>query len=277
MSLRINFRASKAHFSFMRVSVLAFLLILSAVSVESQSRFVKEVNNVADLLKATPFDINQSYLTRGYYSPNDGGGGVFIITNTVSFTNTGTRIKIPGQPYCAERIHTGAINPRWFGCLGNGFTDDTVNFLAACNYASSNHYSIYIPSRGNFVVDDSIITVTCPFSGEGPSSKITVLGISPVMNFTTNGWISHLTIASLPTSTEVYYLLSYGGNYINEVVSPLLVVNSLLERVGADTNQIARSVISDNAANWVHTFYGGIRTIPFEMTNTVVDGHAGKV
>ena len=51
------------------------------------------------------------------------------------------------------------INPRWFGCLGNGFTDDTTLFLSAMAYTASNNFVLKIPANSSFIVDDSLVTV----------------------------------------------------------------------------------------------------------------------
>lgn len=95
----------------------------------------------------------------GFYTPGDGGGGLWVWDPTnMSADNTGTIVKPAnialGDPGRWFRIFSGPIDVRWFGAKGDGITDDTTPiqdalaligriYLPAGTYAVS---SIHLPA-----------------------------------------------------------------------------------------------------------------------------------
>jgi hypothetical protein len=92
---------------------------------------VPSVQNVA-ALRAGTVAIPVLYL-QGYYTPGDGGGGMFtyVSTDTTSADNGGTII-VDGDGHRYYRDTGGQpYDVRWFGAVGNGVADDATTIQAA--------------------------------------------------------------------------------------------------------------------------------------------------
>jgi len=98
---------------------------------------INSFNEVNDLIGYTTAPENTSVNVSGYYSANDGAGGLFnwdstidkstanagtIIDPSVSLANQGTGVGLG----CWVRQYSGAVNVKWFGAIGDGITDDTA-------------------------------------------------------------------------------------------------------------------------------------------------------
>lgn len=101
----------------------------------SASNMVAHADRVSDLV-TLPLTIPFATLG-GYYQPADGGGGDFMLTNTVTGTNFGTRIASATAGYSWDRIRpSGPLNLRWFGATGT--TNQFANtFLTNCIAAAT--------------------------------------------------------------------------------------------------------------------------------------------
>lgn len=112
-------------------------LLSAGLNVFGQQKMVKQVNTVSDLVRQNPADVHQTVEVLGYYSPNDGGGGIFTVTNTASGVNDGTRFASTATGKSWERKRQdGYIYLKWFGAKCDGSTDDTAfatKALAACS------------------------------------------------------------------------------------------------------------------------------------------------
>lgn len=123
--------------------LLAFIFIcLPAVA---QQRSIRELDNIGQLATQVQ-DLNTTRFVKGYTTSGDGGGGLFVLTNTTANANTGTRFAVTAQSYSWERVRDGVINVRWFGAKGDGTTDDTTAFSNAIQFANVNGGRVYIPS-----------------------------------------------------------------------------------------------------------------------------------
>lgn len=82
----------------------------------------------------------------GYYSPGDGGGGTYVLTNSVTGTNAyGGRILASGgsKSWQLEDVHP---NVKQFGALNDGSTDNTLPIQAALNFCESfGKTTLYFP------------------------------------------------------------------------------------------------------------------------------------
>lgn len=91
------------------------------------------VDTIADLRAIDPTAVandKKTILVRGYATAGDTGGGEFYWNSTSTTTdNGGTVIQataiVTGR---WERVHTGSLNVKWFGAVGDGVTDDTDAF-----------------------------------------------------------------------------------------------------------------------------------------------------
>lgn len=111
------------------------------------------VDSIADLRALTSASLTgrPTIHVRGYYSPGDGGGGIFFWDATATTTdNGGTVIALTaGGVGRWRRVLTQPINVRWFGARGDGVSDDTAVIRKAIAAATGKH--LYVPT-GKFLV-----------------------------------------------------------------------------------------------------------------------------
>lgn len=124
------------------------------------------VDNVAALkaLTVASVDDGQVFLTRGYYTENDGGQGTYIYDTASSAADNGGTVIAPttgSGRYLLQ--YSESINVKQFGARGNGISNDTQAFQNAASVAGSlvNVYSyvsgirIKIPN-GTYIISDQI-------------------------------------------------------------------------------------------------------------------------
>ena len=124
---------------------------------------ISKVDNVAEMV-ATSFAPNDCVQTRGYYSPGDGGGSKYLVTDTYP--------EVPdelGEAFTLDNGNvavlqeTGFVSFKLWGALADGITDDSASISAAINssfkqFITKETENYYIPSRLTFSnVDDLII------------------------------------------------------------------------------------------------------------------------
>lgn len=149
-------------------------LLLAGLSAFGQQKMVKEVNTIADLQRQNPGDIHKTIKVLGYYSPNDGGGGIFVVTNTASSRNIGTRFASTSSAFSWERVQDGSpiIQASHYGVV-NGLTDMTerlqtvVDFAASFN-ADGGKNSVVVQLPRGWIPISSTIRIT--------NSYVTILG-----------------------------------------------------------------------------------------------------
>lgn len=114
------------------------------------------VDNVAALkaLAVASVDDGQVFLTRGYYSDNDGGQGSYIYDSTSADADNGGTVLAPtsGTGRYLLQISFEA-NVKQFGAKGDGISDDTVAIQSAIN--SCEGKKIKFPN-GNYLITDSL-------------------------------------------------------------------------------------------------------------------------
>ncbi len=104
----------------------------------------------------------------GYYTPGDGGGGIYVLTNTVSGTNAygGRVVALGGTRSWDLQSDTSDINPLQFGAIGDGVTDSHAGLQAAVEYAKSVSGMIrmrpgtYITSKSWVISDGGRLSIT---------------------------------------------------------------------------------------------------------------------
>jgi hypothetical protein len=89
----------------------------------------------------------ESLYTSGHTAANDGGGGNFRYdAGSTATDNNGTIVTPVSGVGRYFRIIDGFINPRWFGAVGDGVTDDTAAFIAAIALAIADSKSLFVPN-----------------------------------------------------------------------------------------------------------------------------------
>ena len=93
-----------------------------------------------------PFSPTTEYIVGGFYTPGDGGGGIFVWIPTAITTPDGgiTINNANNTTGHFKRLYSGHINVRWFGAKGDGTTDDTAAVHAARDSAKNG--TIYFPA-----------------------------------------------------------------------------------------------------------------------------------
>ena len=141
--------------------------------------FSQTVNNIDSL---AIYSGSSSVTVLGYYSPNDGGGGLFYLEESTIAGNSDNGIvfnSIDSGKKWVRNIITDKINVKWFGAKGNGTTPDHQFINNAIKYIRNNKDNIlYIPS-GNYLYGSTggtflgIEDEGLKIQGNGSSSIIT--------------------------------------------------------------------------------------------------------
>lgn len=125
--------------------LLSLLLLFGAAAAEFQPRVV---NTMAELLALQPTDSRPLVKVLGYYTPGDGGGGDYVITNSITGINSyGGRVLASGGSRSWDLIHDGIINVKQFGAKGYNWYCHPFYGISNTNVAS--------PGTGDFSVSIS--------------------------------------------------------------------------------------------------------------------------
>lgn len=115
---------------------LFFLLALISISVSAQTRRVRVVNTIDELVSTSN---NPLQIDTNIYVADTNRGGLFS-TKVASgvVTNLGTKfLSQANTNYYYDRLIDGPLNLKWFGALGDGTNDDTIAIQAACSMATT--------------------------------------------------------------------------------------------------------------------------------------------
>jgi len=134
------------------------------------------LDNVAALKALTVSGIadGQLYITRGYYSDNDGGQGTYIYDSASAATDNGGTVIAPTAG--AGRFllqYSGELNVKQFGAKGDQTNDDTQAFSNALNVFAGGGI-IFVP-QGKYKLTDEL-TLKSGITIQGASSPDTTFG-----------------------------------------------------------------------------------------------------
>ena len=135
--------------------------------------YIAHLANVAGL-RAT--QSGTTVAVSGYYTPNDGGGGVFVWNSSSTETdNAGSIIQPSGVNNGRWLLRAlGYVSVKQFGAFGNGTNNDAAAIQAAINTFNR----VYFPT-GDYLVGSATIIVNKvgeTLYGNGESSVITGIG-----------------------------------------------------------------------------------------------------
>ena len=138
------------------------------------------VENISALLELEPIDgLGMNVL--GYYTPDDGGGGVFVYNQSQSSINNGGTT-VDGW----VRQYTGALNAKWWGATGDGTTDDQPNISLALHYAYDNNLEIFFPKGDyKFATEEDYYGVKTGWADDSSGKTFRMFGETGT-KFTTN-------------------------------------------------------------------------------------------
>lgn len=129
--------------------------------------------SVAEMKASETAIVGRPCVTLGYYEPNDGGSGVYIIRQKKeNDVDNGGSIIVLDNENVAELIIEGSVNVKQFGAKGDGVTDDTE----AIRKSFINYNFIFIP-KGTYLVTKTLtISKEMCICGETMQNSILKLG-----------------------------------------------------------------------------------------------------
>ena len=119
----------------------------------------KYIANVAEL-RIIDAEIGNVYATKGYYTENDGGNGVYLIRADNGDTDDGGSTIILNNGNVAELITDGSIDIAQFGAVGDGATDDTSKIQSCLDYCGANSLLCTAKLGKTYYIGGSIVTTT---------------------------------------------------------------------------------------------------------------------
>lgn len=113
-------------------------------------------NSVDEMRKSETAIVGRPCVTLGYYEPNDGGGGVYIIrSKKESDTDDGGSIIFLDNGNVAELIIDRAVNVKQFGAKGDGVSDDVLPIQTCIDWACINKVEVHIP-QGTYSISNAL-------------------------------------------------------------------------------------------------------------------------
>lgn len=107
---------------------------------------------VADMAASAALVEGASAITKGFHTINDGGGGFYnIVRVTNNIAANGANVIALNNPTLCATLISDVANVRQYGAKGDGVTDDSPAFVAACNSG----FPVHIP-HGNFYINSEI-------------------------------------------------------------------------------------------------------------------------
>jgi hypothetical protein len=179
------------------------LALLEAVTQEGAAaqvvrQNVIEVSNISALKALTSITNLQAVVVLGYYTPGDGGGGIFYAgTADLTSSDNGGTIIVGSAGLRWKRVYENNwVSIKWFGAKGDGIQDDTLKIQAALNL-----YNLQDPNS-------SITgTVYCP-PGKYKLTQSITIDVYKTSLIADALWDA----ASIPTGTAALVIVASVGN-----------------------------------------------------------------
>lgn len=188
----------------------------AAIQFLDVSGALQVVENI-DTLRSITGNDGRDYLTVKFHSAegDSGGGDFYWASGEVPGTyvdNGGTIIVPTGGDGSAAwvREFSGAVNPLWFGAVGDGVADDTAAFQAAGDFSKS----IYVPA--GVVVGITKVTFSggMRFYGPGTIKWLTpstdnMFVLNDAVNVTFDG--VEVDVNNADAEQDVFYIIMFTG------------------------------------------------------------------
>jgi hypothetical protein len=132
------------------------------------------IGTVTELKTLDPANYQTNIIVNGYYTPGDGGGGIFKGTTSTALSADDGMVILPAS-FTGRWIRqdSGPLNPRWFGAMDDGLTDYYARYNAMVKYAELNGKAIrFPPSKLGFVVSRMSMTNAVGLVIEGTQTRI---------------------------------------------------------------------------------------------------------
>lgn len=111
-------------------------------------------NSVAVMKAEKSLKTGATACTLGYYSPNDGGAGTYIIRakQEADVDDGGSLHELANGCVAELMVENGTVNVKQFGAKGDGVSDDTEKIQRAIDYCES----LYLPNATYMINNDGI-------------------------------------------------------------------------------------------------------------------------
>lgn len=153
-------------------------------------------NSVDEMRKSETAIVGRPCVTLGYYEPNDGGGGVYIIRHKKeSDVDDGGSIIVLDNGNVAELLIDGPVNVKQFGAKGDGTHDDSIPMVNALSSTKQKDNTLYIPKGTYYIASKLNIGANTHVYGAGINKTILHL-IAPLDITGFSNKISDITINS---------------------------------------------------------------------------------
>lgn len=153
-------------------------------------------NSVDEMRKSETAIVGRPCVTLGYYEPNDGGGGVYIIRQKKeSDVDDGGSILVLDNGNVAELLIDWAVNVKQFGAKGDGTHDDSIPMVNALSSTKQKNNILYIPGGTYYIASKLNIGANTHVYGAGINKTILHL-IAPLDITGFSNKISDITIDS---------------------------------------------------------------------------------
>lgn len=170
------------------------------------------VNTIADMRALTNLKSGNIIRTLGYYSPNDGGKGTYLIRekNESDVIDNGAIHEITVELVAELIAPNGVVNVKQFGAIGDGQANDTQKLINAINYSES------LIINCDLGVTDTILI----------NKKIKIEGQNHIINFVGNHSVDNNTndnysIFDIRSQCEILNLTVNGNcNYLPRTLNP---------------------------------------------------------
>lgn len=175
-------------------------------------------DNVASM-KAYNLEVGDYAITKGYYNPEDGGQGKYIIVNDANLVNDNGSIHSLTNGLKAKLIAENEVDVKTFGAKGDGITDDTTAIQNAINYCNN-----LIISSGTYLCNVSITKSNISIKGKNAILKSKSSATSPIINIygVQNSYLNNVEIINLDfdgnlqnQSSSSAHGITY--NYVNNI------------------------------------------------------------
>lgn len=130
-------------------------------------------DTVASLKTATNLVSGSYARTMGYYSVNDGGGALYIISDDTLTANDGDIVALNSGLFAVMITKEKSVNVKSFGAYGDDTHDDTTAINNAINYAvTSGIKDIYLPAATYKITKPIYLFEYCKLHGENYTTSI---------------------------------------------------------------------------------------------------------
>lgn len=212
----------------------------------SSSLIVQTVNSVADMIKES-YTVGTKVKTLGYYSPDDGGSGEYLISDDSSLkVDNGLVIELANGLKAQLQVNNNKVIVEQFGAHGDGYTDDSKYIQAAIN--SGFEVNLTTGKKYRFINSGIYLTHSTSLHGNGATFVVDD-AYNPEKYDFVHYFIRYVYGSQLAMFCvdNLNIEVSFSDNRFTEqsyvIISPLYIDNVILDNVCITTNQSCNKLV----------------------------------